>query len=127
MVSLGSGTPSFADRSLTLLAPAPSISVDLKPSPTKRTMSQENESVAVNASPTAAAAPGATETAAPKRLRGFAALDTAARSEISRKGGQAAHRAGTAHKFTTDEARAAGKKGSQVTHARRRAEVVGST
>jgi general stress protein YciG len=53
--------------------------------------------------------------------RGFAALDASARSAISRKGGQAAHRAGTAHKFTSDEARAAGKKGSQVTHSRRRA------
>ncbi len=59
----------------------------------------------------------------PRRPRGFAALDAAARSAISRKGGQAAHRAGTAHKFTSDEARAAGKKGSQVTHARRRASV----
>lgn len=56
-----------------------------------------------------------------RRPRGFAALDAAARSAISRKGGQAAHRAGTAHKFTSDEAREAGKKGSQVTHARRRA------
>ena len=56
-----------------------------------------------------------------RRPRGFAALDASARSAISRKGGQAAHRAGTAHKFTTDEARAAGKKGSQVTHSRRRA------
>ena len=55
-----------------------------------------------------------------RRPRGFAALDATARSAISRKGGQAAHRAGTAHKFTTDEAREAGKKGSQVTHARRR-------
>ena len=61
-----------------------------------------------------------------RRPRGFAALDAAARSAISRKGGQAAHRAGTAHKFTTDEARAAGKKGSQVTHSRRRESVSGA-
>ncbi len=59
----------------------------------------------------------------PRRPRGFAALDAAARSAISRKGGQAAHRAGTAHKFTSEEARAAGKKGSQITHSRRRAGV----
>ena len=69
-------------------------------------------------------APHTTERAAvepvARRPRGFAALDATARSAISRKGGQAAHRAGTAHKFTTDEAREAGKKGSQVTHARRR-------
>ncbi len=63
--------------------------------------------------------PAEVETAV-RRPRGFAALDAAARSALSRKGGQAAHRAGTAHKFTTDEAREAGKKGSQVTHARRR-------
>ena len=61
-----------------------------------------------------------------RRPRGFAALDATARSAISRKGGQAAHRAGTAHKFTTDEAREAGKKGSQVTHARRRTSTPGT-
>ena len=40
-------------------------------------------------------------------------------SEIARKGGQAAHVAGTAHVFTSDEARAAGRKGGAATHARR--------
>ena len=42
-------------------------------------------------------------------------------SEISRKGGKAAHTAGTAHEFTTDEAREAGRKGGRATHAKRRA------
>lgn len=41
-------------------------------------------------------------------------------SEISRKGGKAAHSAGTAHEFTTDEARAAGRKGGLATHAKRK-------
>ena len=41
-------------------------------------------------------------------------------SEISRKGGRAAHAAGTAHEFTSDEARAAGRKGGLATHKRLR-------
>lgn len=55
------------------------------------------------------------------RPRGFAAMDPELRREIARKGGQAAHRAGTAHEFTTEEAREAGRKGSRATHAKRRA------
>ena len=34
--------------------------------------------------------------------------------EIASKGGRAAHEKGTAHKWTTDEARSAGRKGGQV-------------
>ena len=34
--------------------------------------------------------------------------------EIARKGGRAAHQKGTAHEWTTDEARSAGRKGGQV-------------
>lgn len=34
--------------------------------------------------------------------------------EIARKGGRAAHEKGTAHEWTADEARAAGRKGGQV-------------
>jgi hypothetical protein len=41
-------------------------------------------------------------------------------SEIARKGGKAAHSAGTAHEFTTEEARVAGRKGGRATHAKRR-------
>jgi general stress protein YciG len=41
-------------------------------------------------------------------------------SEIARKGGKAAHAAGTAHEFSSDEARHAGRKGGMATHARRR-------
>ncbi len=55
-----------------------------------------------------------------KRPRGFAAMDRAIVSEIARKGGKAAHSAGTAHEFTSDEARAAGQKGGRATHAKRR-------
>src|SRR5262249_23612191 len=38
-------------------------------------------------------------------------MDAAKRREISRKGGQMAHMKGTAHEFTSTEARAAGRKG----------------
>jgi general stress protein YciG len=57
----------------------------------------------------------------PKRPRGFAAMDRATVTEIARKGGKAAHSAGTAHEFTSEEARIAGQKGGRATHARRRA------
>lgn len=43
--------------------------------------------------------------------RGFASLSPEKRKEIARSGGRAASIKGTAHKFTHDEAVAAGKKG----------------
>lgn len=55
----------------------------------------------------------------PRRPRGFAAMDRTKVSEIASKGGKAAHAAGTAHQFTSDEARAAGKKGGVAPHVRR--------
>jgi general stress protein YciG len=58
--------------------------------------------------------------AKPKRPRGFAAMDRTLVSAIARKGGKAAHSAGTAHEFTSDEAREAGRKGGRATHAKRR-------
>src|SRR4051794_15711536 len=48
-----------------------------------------------------------------KSNRGFASMSTDRQREIARKGGRAAHAKGTAHEFTTDEARAAGQKGGQ--------------
>lgn len=36
------------------------------------------------------------------------------RREVAARGGKAAHEQGTAHEFTTDEAREAGKKGGQI-------------
>jgi uncharacterized protein len=59
-------------------------------------------------------------TAKPRRPRGFAAMDRTRVSEIARKGGKAAHVAGTAHEFTRDEAREAGRKGGYATHAKRK-------
>jgi len=54
-----------------------------------------------------------------RRPRGFAAMDRTKVSEIASKGGKAAHAAGTAHQFTSDEARQAGKKGGVAPHVRR--------
>src|SRR5215218_5434757 len=47
------------------------------------------------------------------RSRGFASMNAERQREISRKGGKAAHEKGTAHEFTPDEARAAGRKGGE--------------
>lgn len=65
-------------------------------------------------------APEAGPPAKTPRPRGFAAMDRKLVSEIARKGGKAAHTAGTAHEFTSDEAREAGRKGGRATHAKRR-------
>jgi general stress protein YciG len=55
----------------------------------------------------------------PRRPRGFAAMDRKKVSEIASKGGKAAHAAGTAHQFSSDEARNAGRKGGVAPHVRR--------
>ncbi len=49
-----------------------------------------------------------------KKTRGFASMDKERQRAIASKGGKAAHRKGTAHKFTSDEARAAGRKGGKI-------------
>ncbi len=45
------------------------------------------------------------------RRRGFAAMDPKKQREIASKGGRAAHLHRTAHEWTSDEARLAGRKG----------------
>jgi uncharacterized protein len=54
------------------------------------------------------------------RPRGFAALSPERIRELASKGGKAAHAAGTAHQFNSEEGRAAGRKGGHATHAARR-------
>jgi general stress protein YciG len=51
------------------------------------------------------------------RKRGFATMDRNHVRDLARKGGLAAHRAGTAHEFNSEEARAAGRKGGIASHA----------
>lgn len=43
--------------------------------------------------------------------RGFASMDKAKQREIASKGGKAAHQQGTAHQWTSEEAKIAGRKG----------------
>jgi uncharacterized protein len=45
-------------------------------------------------------------------------MDRAKQRAIASKGGKAAHAKGTAHEFTSEEARAAGRKGGQAAHAK---------
>jgi general stress protein YciG len=49
-----------------------------------------------------------------KNKRGFAVIDPEKAREIQRLGGQTAQRLGTAHTFTPEEARQAGKKGGRA-------------
>ena len=46
--------------------------------------------------------------------RGFASMDPSKQREIASKGGRAAHAKGTAHEFSSDEARVAGRKGGEA-------------
>jgi len=56
-----------------------------------------------------------------KADRGFASMDRVKQREIASKGGKAAHEKGTAHEWTSDEAREAGHRGG-VAGSRRRAQ-----
>jgi len=46
--------------------------------------------------------------------RGFASMDPDKQRQIASKGGKAAHAKGTAHEFTPEEAREAGRRGGMV-------------
>jgi uncharacterized protein len=49
-----------------------------------------------------------------KERRGFASMSPEKQREIASKGGRAAHQKGTAHEWTSEEARRAGRKGGQI-------------
>lgn len=51
--------------------------------------------------------------------RGFASMDRQKQREIASKGGKASHANGTAHEWTSEEARIAGRKGGQAKHRER--------
>ena len=57
---------------------------------------------------------GATVSTEKKERRGFASMSAEKQREIASKGGRAAHEKGTAHEWSADEARSAGRKGGQV-------------
>jgi len=65
------------------------------------------------------------EVSVAKEDRGFASMDRAKQREIASKGGKAAHQKGTAHEWTSEEAREAGRKGGMASH-RRRTELTGN-
>ncbi len=62
----------------------------------------------------------ATGSVSRKTPRGFAAMDPQAQRAIAAKGGRAAHQKGTAHEFTSEEARVAGRKGGEASRGGRR-------
>ena len=61
-----------------------------------------------------------------KSNRGFASMDPQRQREIASEGGRAAHEKGTAHEFTSEEAREAGRKGGMARSANRRNAMNGS-
>jgi general stress protein YciG len=73
-----------------------------------------------NTSPKASAQFTSTESTAPtprkKQRRGFAAMDPAKQREIASKGGRASHEKGTGHEWSSESARAAGRKGGLASH-----------
>src|SRR5687767_6545342 len=73
---------------------------DTRSGTTERSMSEPNASGA----PTGRSTNG-------RSNRGFASMDRERQREIASKGGRAAHRKGTAHQWSADEAREAGRKG----------------
>ena len=54
-----------------------------------------------------------------KEDRGFASMDRGKQRDIASKGGKAAHQKGTAHEWTSEEAREAGRKGGMASHRRK--------
>ena len=62
-----------------------------------------------------------------KEDRGFASMDRAKQREIASKGGKAAHQKGTAHEWTSEEAREAGRKGGMASHRRKQEQQSGGS
>lgn len=61
-----------------------------------------------------------------KEDRGFASMDRSKQREIASKGGKAAHQKGTAHEWTSEEAREAGRKGGMASHRRKQEQMGGA-
>ena len=62
-----------------------------------------------------------------KEDRGFASMDRSKQREIASKGGKAAHQKGTAHEWTSEEAREAGRKGGMASHRRKQEQQSGGS
>lgn len=59
------------------------------------------------------------DTTVKARGRGFASMDSEKQRRIASLGGRAAHQQGTAHEFSSEEAREAGRKGGEAVSANR--------
>jgi len=71
---------------------------------------------------------GTTDLVSPsKGKRGFGSMSPEKQREIASKGGRAAHMKGTAHEWTTETARAAGRKGGQISRGGRGRLIDGSS
>ena len=53
-------------------------------------------------------------------------MDRAKQRDIASKGGKAAHQKGTAHEWTSEEAREAGRKGGMASHRRKQQQIGGA-
>lgn len=71
--------------------------------------------------------PEAPATERAKSKKGFASMDPTRRAEIASRGGKAAHAAGTAHKFNSEEGKLAGLKGGNAPHVSRGRQVPKAT
>ena len=58
-----------------------------------------------------------------KEDRGFASMDRTKQREIASKGGKAAHLKGTAHEWSSEQAREAGRKGGLASHRKRQGHI----
>jgi general stress protein YciG len=72
------------------------------------------EERSVETNPIAAEQEKPAEAPRKKARRGFAAMSAEKQKEIASLGGKAAHAKGTAHEFSPEEAREAGRKGGQA-------------
>lgn len=54
-----------------------------------------------------------------KEQRGFGSMEPNQQREIASRGGKAAHVKGTAHEWTSEQAREAGRKGGIASHRKR--------
>src|SRR5205814_6663515 len=73
----------------------------------------------IGCSPSVREHPECEEECVAKEDRGFASMDRNKQREIASKGGKAAHQKGTAHEWTSEEAREAGRKGGMASHRRK--------
>lgn len=80
-------------------------------------MAEEQQGSGSNASSDGGTSNGSTQPV--RSNRGFASMDRERQRQIASQGGKAAHREGTAHQFTSEEARAAGRKGGEARAAQR--------